>query len=50
MDIMHYHHSTFGQYDGTWEKAERDFRDILRDDKKVNFVTVVRDPRTHLLR
>eukprot|EP00903_Cladosiphon_okamuranus_P011858 g11139.t1 len=48
-DIMHYHISPFGQYDGTWEEAEQSYRKILRDSEPINFITVMREPRSHLL-
>ncbi len=48
-DIMHYHLSAFGQYTGTWKNAEVAYRKILRDPEKVNFITVMREPRSHLL-
>lgn len=47
---MHYHVSPFGQYDGTWEEAENAYRGILRESEAVNFITVMREPRSHLLR
>lgn len=49
-DIMHYHLSAFGQFDGSWRQAEQAYRRILRNTKAVNFITVVREPRSHLLR
>lgn len=48
-DIMHYHISVFGQYKGTWPYMEQGYRRILRKPKEVNFITVLRDPRAHLL-
>lgn len=48
-DIMHYHMSVFGQYKGTWHDVEQAYRKILRDPEEVNFITVMREPRTHLL-
>lgn len=49
VDIMHYHMSVFGQLDGTWPQAEKHYRNIMKADAAVNFVTVVREPRQHLL-
>ncbi|CAM9489564.1 unnamed protein product [Scytosiphon promiscuus] len=48
-DIMHYHISVFGQYKGTWNDVEQAYRRILRHPDEVNFITVLREPRTHLL-
>lgn len=50
VDIMHYHISAAGRYGGTWSGAERAYRDIMRDPNNINFVTVLRDPRSHLIR
>ena len=47
---MHYHMSVFGHYGGTWNEAEDYYRRIMRDSEKVNFITVMREPRNHLLR
>lgn len=46
---MHYHMSVFGDYDGTWRQAEMRYREIMRDPLHVNFITVLREPRSHLL-
>eukprot|EP00903_Cladosiphon_okamuranus_P017350 g15984.t1 len=48
-DIMHYHISPSGWYDGTWQEAEQNYRKILRDSKPVNFITLMREPRSHLI-
>lgn len=50
VDIMHYHITAFGNYRGTWSEAERAYRAIMRDPDDVNFMTVLRDPRSHLIR
>ena len=47
---MHYHMSVFGQYEGTWNEAEDYYRRIMRDSERVNFISVMREPRNHLLR
>lgn len=49
-DIMHYHVSPFGQYDGTWQEAEDAYSKILRESEPISFITVMREPRNHLLR
>ncbi|CAM9934952.1 unnamed protein product, partial [Ectocarpus sp. 13 AM-2016] len=49
VDIMHYHITTQGQYTGTWDEAVKCYRRIMRDPDDINFVTVLREPRSHLL-
>ncbi|CAM9324747.1 unnamed protein product [Pylaiella littoralis] len=49
-DIMHYHISTFGEYDGSWEHAEQQYRQLMRDPAGIHFITVLREPRSHFLR
>lgn len=50
VDIMHYHISPSGQYWGTWSKAAEYYRDIMRYPNRINYITVLREPRSHLLR
>lgn len=47
---MHYHITVFGQYSGVWQDAEQQYRQLMRDPENVNFITIVREPRSHLLR
>ncbi|CAM9489149.1 unnamed protein product, partial [Scytosiphon promiscuus] len=49
VDIMHYHISLNGQYRGTWKEAAGYYRDIMRYPNRINFVTLLREPRSHLL-
>ncbi|CAN0081990.1 unnamed protein product, partial [Ectocarpus sp. 6 AP-2014] len=49
VDVMHYHISHSGEYTGTWPQAENYFRRIMRHPDSINFVTVLREPRSHLL-
>lgn len=46
---MHYHISGRGQYDGTWSDALEYYRQIMRDPDNINFITMLREPRSHLL-
>lgn len=50
MDVMHYEICGRGKFGGTWVEAENYYRDILRDPDNINFVTVLREPRSHLIR
>lgn len=47
---MHYHITPKGQYAGTWSDAVKYYRGIMRHPNRINFVTVLREPRSHLLR
>eukprot|EP00752_Nemacystus_decipiens_P007990 g7138.t1 len=49
VDIMHYHITPKGQYRGTWDEAAKYYRGIMRHPDRINFVTVLREPRSHLL-
>ncbi|CAM9357794.1 unnamed protein product [Ectocarpus fasciculatus] len=49
VDVMHYHISHSGEYKSTWPQAENYFRRIMRYPDSINFVTVLREPRSHLL-
>lgn len=49
MDVMHYHMSVFGDFESTWRQAEMSYRQIMRKSDPVNFITVLREPRSHLL-
>lgn len=50
VDIMHYHITPKGNYGGKWAQAEKYYRDIMRDPDNINFVTVLREPRSHVIR
>ncbi|CAB1115715.1 unnamed protein product [Ectocarpus sp. CCAP 1310/34] len=49
VDLMHYHISPRGQYMGTWNEAVTHYRVIMRNPDDINFITVLREPRSHLL-
>eukprot|EP00904_Undaria_pinnatifida_P012460 jgi/Undpi1/8344/HiC_scaffold_25.g10812.m2 len=49
VDIMHYHISPRGQFNGKWSEAHEHYRGIMRDPDSVNFITVMREPRSHFL-
>eukprot|EP00903_Cladosiphon_okamuranus_P011852 g11134.t2 len=49
VDIMHYHITPKGQYQGTWDEAVKYYRGIMRHPDRINFITVLREPRSHLL-
>jgi len=49
VDIMHYHIGTRNDLTCTWEVAEEYYRQIMRNSRTINFVTILREPREHLL-
>lgn len=46
---MHYHFTSSGDFRGHWEKAKVLYEQIMRDDERVNYLTVLRSPREHFL-
>ncbi|CAN0281962.1 unnamed protein product [Ascophyllum nodosum] len=49
VDVFHYHITPTGQNKGTWNGAYLSFRTIMREPDTINFVTILREPRSHLL-
>eukprot|EP00904_Undaria_pinnatifida_P003356 jgi/Undpi1/13020/HiC_scaffold_8.g02683.m1 len=49
VDIMHYHIGEDGPLVGTWDEAKDLYKQILRDPDNINFITIFREPREHLL-
>lgn len=49
VDIMVDHISPVGRYSSTWKEARGLYEDIMRL-RDINFVTVLREPRSHLIR
>lgn len=47
---MHYHIAPNGHYKGSWNNAVKYYRRIMRHPDHINFVTALREPRSHLLR
>lgn len=47
---MHYHITANGHYKGSWSNAVKYYRRIMRHPDQINFVTALREPRSHLLR
>lgn len=47
---MHYHITGRGHYTGTWDNAVALYKQIMRDPDSINFATVIREPRSHLIR
>ena len=49
VDIMHYHIGDAGPLIGTWDEAKDLYKKILRDPENINFFTIFREPREHLM-
>lgn len=49
VDVMHFHIGKYWNLGCTWDEAEQHYRDIMRDPARVNFITMFREPREHLL-
>jgi len=50
VDMVHYHTSATGKFNGTWPEAVAHYRNMMRNPDHINFVTVLREPRSHFLR
>lgn len=46
---MHYHIGDAGPLVGTWDEAKDSYEQILRDPDNINYITIFREPREHLL-
>lgn len=49
VDIMHLHIGNPYNLGCTWETAREYYRTIMRDPDNINFVTIAREPREHML-
>eukprot|EP00904_Undaria_pinnatifida_P012659 jgi/Undpi1/8523/HiC_scaffold_25.g10990.m1 len=49
VDIMHYHISGNGHLSGSWSDAYDNYLRIMQDPDHINFVTVMREPRSHFI-
>ncbi|CAM9901827.1 unnamed protein product, partial [Ectocarpus fasciculatus] len=48
VDVMHYHVHE-GIWEGTWEDNTKMYQQIMQYAEPINYITVVRSPREHLL-
>lgn len=46
---MHYHMTVGEFYAAQWETIDKLYRTIMRDPDRINYVTLLRDPREHLI-
>eukprot|EP00904_Undaria_pinnatifida_P009917 jgi/Undpi1/6055/HiC_scaffold_20.g08540.m1 len=49
VDIMHYHIGTSFHLGYKWNAAAEQYKAIMRDPDNINFVTILREPRSHFL-
>lgn len=49
VDIMHYHIGTSTRMTCKWKVAEEYYRRIMKDPDSINFFTILREPREHLM-
>ena len=50
VDVMHYHMGVGRNYvTPPWEVNDRLYRRIMRDPDHINYVTILREPREHLI-
>lgn len=49
VDIMHYHIGDAGPLASTWDEAKDMYKQVLRDPENINYLTIFREPREHLL-
>ena len=48
-DLMHYHLDAKGKLRGTWKEAVTGYRKIMQDSNHIYWLTILREPREHLL-
>ena len=46
---MHYHYTDFGLYTRSWQQATAMYEKIMQEDERINYISVVRDARSHFL-
>ncbi|CBJ28709.1 Sulfotransferase [Ectocarpus siliculosus] len=49
VDVMHYHYTAYGSFDGRWAEAKAMYEKIMREGERINYITVVRSQRSHFL-
>lgn len=49
VDVMHYHYTSAGEFGGRWEMARKHYQNIMREEERINYITVLRSPRSHFL-
>lgn len=46
---MHYHFSGKGHFKGRWEEATGMYQRIMQQGEPINYITALRDQRSHFL-
>lgn len=49
VDVMHYHYTASGDFKGRWQQATGFYEDIMQEDERISYISVVRDHRSHFL-
>ena len=51
VDMIHYHicGPLAGLHNRDWEDIESGYKAIMRDPENINYMTIIREPREHLL-
>eukprot|EP00903_Cladosiphon_okamuranus_P005816 g5759.t2 len=49
VDVMHYHYTVSGSFQGRWAQATAMYEKIMQQNERISYVTVVRSPRAHFL-
>lgn len=46
---MHYHYTISGSFQRHWAEAASMYEKIMQENERINFITIVRNPRMHYL-
>jgi len=49
VDFMHYHMTVNEIHAAPWKNLDTLYRTIMRDPDRINYVTILREPREHLI-
>ncbi len=49
VDVMHYHYTVSGNFQGRWAQATSMYKQIMQEEERISYVTVLRSPRSHFL-
>ncbi|CAM9861374.1 unnamed protein product [Pylaiella littoralis] len=49
VDVMHYHYTISGSFQRHWAEAASMYEKIMQENERINFITIVRNPRMHYL-
>lgn len=49
VDVMHYHYTVSGNFQGRWAHATAMYEKIMQEEERISYITVLRSPRSHFL-